>query len=170
MNHMEIRFLTQDDDLLAVSHVYEQSWKYAYKGIIPQAYLDSIPAGRWAAGIAAGGMRSLCAIHNGQVIGTAAICKSRWAEYPDCGEIVSVYLLPAYMGKGYGRALLRRCAAELRAMGFRRILLWVLEENMRARRFYENNGFASAEVYRNDTIGGRDLREVMYLMKCEEHT
>ena len=55
-------------------------------------------------------------------------------------------------------------------MGFRRILLWVLEENMRARRFYENNGFVCTEVFRNDNIGGRALREVMYLMKCEEHT
>ena len=44
---MEIRFADKNDDLLEISGIYERSWKYAYKGIIPQNYLDSIPAGRW---------------------------------------------------------------------------------------------------------------------------
>ena len=42
---MEIRYLTPEDDPLAVSNIYESSWKYAYRGIVPQSYLDSIPAG-----------------------------------------------------------------------------------------------------------------------------
>ena len=44
---MEIRLLRDSDDRVAVSRIYEESWKFAYKGIVPQAYLDSIPAGRW---------------------------------------------------------------------------------------------------------------------------
>ena len=166
---MEIRFLNQNDDLLAVSNVYEQSWKYAYKGIIPQVYLDSIPAGRWAASIVRDGMKSLLLLEKSRIIGTAAICRSRWAEFPGYGEIVSIYLLPAYMGQGYGAALFRRCAKELHAQGYDKILLWVLEENARARRFYEKNGFVCAEVYREDCIGGRALREVLYCCgECEE--
>ena len=139
--HMEIRYMNQNDDLFAVSNVYEQSWKYAYRGIIPQAYLDSIPAGRWASGIARENMKSLLLLENQRIIGTAAICKSRWEEYPNFGEIVSIYLLPAYMGQGFGKALFRRCTEELHAQGYDKILLWVLEENARARRFYEKNGF-----------------------------
>ena len=45
---MEIRFLDEKDDLFVISNIYESSWKHAYKNIIPQEYLDSIPAGRWA--------------------------------------------------------------------------------------------------------------------------
>ena len=45
---MEIRPLRNTDDRFAVSRIYEESWKFAYKGMVPQAYLDSIPAGRWA--------------------------------------------------------------------------------------------------------------------------
>ena len=44
---MEIRLLRDSDGRVAVSRIYEESWKFAYKGIVPQAYLDSIPAGRW---------------------------------------------------------------------------------------------------------------------------
>ena len=40
---MIIRYLQQEDDLLEISNIYECSWKYAYRDIIPQDYLNSIP-------------------------------------------------------------------------------------------------------------------------------
>lgn len=43
----EIRKLRHSDDLFAVSRVYEESWKAAYKGLLPQEYLDHLPAGKW---------------------------------------------------------------------------------------------------------------------------
>ena len=162
---MEIRFLSPDDDLYEISSIYEQSWKYAYRGIIPQAYLDSIPEGRWADGIKRAGMRSLVLTVNGRFIGTAGICKSRWAEFSDYGEIVSIYLLPDAIGKGYGRQLLKRCVSELDQLGLRSVLLWVLEDNTRARHFYEQNGFIFSGVYRDDEIGGKHLREMLYIRK-----
>lgn len=45
---MEIRHIQKDDDRSAISRIYEESWKFAYRGIVPQEYLDSIPEGRWA--------------------------------------------------------------------------------------------------------------------------
>ena len=131
---MEIRYVRPDDSLLAISNIYERSWKYAYHVLL----------------------------ENGRIIGTAAICKSRWENYSDYGEIVSIYFLPEYIGKGYGTFLLKKCVDELKKLGFDRILLWVLEENSRARRFYERNGFTCSGEYMNDTIGGKELKEVMY--------
>ena len=144
---MEIRYVRPDDSLLAISNIYERSWKYAYQNIIPQDYLDSIPTGRWANSITKNGMNNLVLLENGRIIGTAAICKSRWENYSDYGEIVSIYFLP-------------------KKLGFDRILLWVLEENSRARRFYERNGFTCSGEYMNDTIGGKELKEVMYTYLC----
>lgn len=163
---MEIRFMDQNDDVLEISRIYENSWKHAYKNIIPQDYLDSIPSARWAGSITKDGMKNLVVTENGRIIGTAAICRSRWEKFSGYGEIVSIYLLPEYMGKGYGNRLLKRCIEELSKLGFDRILLWVLEENIRARKFYEKNGFACSEEYLNDNIGGKELREVMYLYSC----
>ena len=37
---MEIRYITKDDNPLEISKIYESSWKYAYKNIIPQNYLN----------------------------------------------------------------------------------------------------------------------------------
>ena len=33
---MEIRKMNQADDRMEISHIYEESWKYAYKDSIPQ--------------------------------------------------------------------------------------------------------------------------------------
>ena len=159
---MEIRYIRQNDDLSEISSIYEKSWKYAYRGIIPQDYLDSIPEGHWAGSITKAGMHSLVMTDGGRMIGTASICRSRWAQYSDFGEIVSIYFLPEYIGRGCGTLLLQRCTEELNRLGFRRLLLWVLEDNTRARTFYEKNGFICSGEYLNDKIGGKALREVMY--------
>ena len=159
---MEIRYLNQNDDLFEISNIYESSWKYAYKKIIPQDYLDSIPKGRWANSINREGMNNLVLIEDGLIVGTASFCKSRWEQHSDFGEIVSIYLLPDYIGKGYGSHLLKRCIEQLNKFGFTKLLLWVLEDNTRARRFYEKNGFNCSNEYLNDSIGGKEIREVMY--------
>lgn len=161
---MEIRYITKDDDPFEISKIYESSWKYAYKGIIPQEYLDSIPTGQWADGINKSGLNSLVLIEDGKLIGTAGFCRSRWEKYSDYGEIVSIYFLPDYIGKGYGRLLLTICIQELKQCGFRKVLLWVLEDNHRARKFYEKNGFIYSGVFMDENIGGKDVREVLYFL------
>ena len=162
---VEIRYLLTEDDLSEISSVYEKSWKYAYKDIIPQSYLDSIPEGCWTDNIHKDGRSNLVMVEDGKIIGTSAFGRSRWAKHSDYGEIVSIYLLPEYIAKGYGRRLLSVVMDELGKRGFCHILLWVLEDNYRARSFYEKNGFIQSEEYRDDTIGGKEVREVMYLYK-----
>lgn len=152
--------MSPEDNLYAVSNVYEQSWKHAYKNIVPQQYLDSIPAGRWAK-IAS--ENCLVAVEDGRIVGTSSICSSRWEKYGDYGEIISIYFLPEYMGKGYGKFLLERAVEELSKRSFQKALLWVLEENARARRFYEKCGFSSIGEVMSDCIGGKELREVLYV-------
>ncbi|MCH5349075.1 MAG: GNAT family N-acetyltransferase [Oscillospiraceae bacterium] len=160
---MEIRPITSSDDRLLISNIYEESWKFAYKNIIPQSYLDSIPAGRWASGINKEGMHNFVVVQNGQYIGTSCICRSRFPELPDFGEIVSIYLLPEYIGKGYGKRLLDAVVSQLKEIGFNDIFLWVLEENSHARRFYEKAGFSESGRHMDINIGGKELREIQYI-------
>ena len=160
---MEIRPINPTDDRLLISNIYEESWKFAYKNIIPQSYLDSIPAGRWASGIDKEGMHNFVVVQNGQYIGTSGFCRSRLPELSDFGEIVSIYLLPEYIGKGYGKRLLDAVVSQLKEIGFNDIFLWVLEENSRARRFYEKSGFSESGRHMDINIGGKELREIQYI-------
>ena len=164
---MEIRPLRETDSRLEVSRIYEESWKFAYQGIVPRHYLDGIPAGRWARALDGSGWDSLVAAEGGKLIGTACVCPSRWAGWPGFGEVAALYLLPEYMGRGYGRALLEAAVETLGKQGFRDALLWALEDNRRARRFYERAGFSLAGDVMEDAVGGKPLREVLYRRNIE---
>ena len=71
------------------------------------------------------------------------------------------------MGKGYGRALLQAAVDKLAEMGCTDILLWVLAENERAKKFYEKNGFSASGAYLDDNIGGKSLKELQYVRHVE---
>jgi GNAT superfamily N-acetyltransferase len=160
---MEIRKIAPEDDLDAISRIYVRSWKAAYKGIVPQDYLDELPETKWSQVIAKSEWTSLVLIEDGEMIGASAVSPGRDTAMADWGEIISIYLLPEYFGKGYGKPLLKAAIAELKAMGHSFIYLWVLEENGRARAFYEKNGFTASPDRHVDSIGGKDLVEVRYI-------
>lgn len=165
-----IRSLRQEDDRGAISNIYERSWKYAYDDIIPKDYLDRIPKGQWVTSIDSPQRNTLLVIEKDSFIGTSSYCKSRRTDMDGYGEIISIYLLPEYMGRGYGKKLLQETVHSLADLGFKDIFLWVLEENKRARKFYEKFGFQPSEVYLEDVIGGRKLREVQYRYHVNEPT
>jgi putative acetyltransferase len=75
-------------------------------------------------------------------------------------EICEFYVEPFFKGQGIGRKLLEHVIAESKESGKSRIFLWVLEENLSARRFYEANGFcASGETC---LVEGTDKVDMCY--------
>ena len=66
------------------------------------------------------------------------------------------------MGTGVGTALMRRALAGLRARQVRTVVLWVLDTNARARRFYERGGWRADSGLRTEEIWGTRVREVRY--------
>ena len=75
-------------------------------------------------------------------------------------EICEFYVEPFFKGKGIGRKLMEHVIAESKESGKSRIFLWVLEENISARRFYEANGFqASGEAC---LVEGTDKVDMCY--------
>ena len=159
---MEIRKLRPSDDLFAVSRVYEESWREAYRGLLPQEYLDSIPLVKWVPYLEQAGRESLLLLEGEKIVGTASCCASRTPELAGWGEIVSLYLLPEYWGKGYGKLLFSAAVEQLETMGYRNTFLWVLEGNQRARAFYERMGFHPDGAYTDAEIGGISVRELRY--------
>ncbi|MBD5140441.1 MAG: GNAT family N-acetyltransferase [Ruminococcus sp.] len=165
---MEIRQLLPEDDRLAVSRIYSESWRHAYKGIVPQSFLDGLSEGDWVKNLDMEGRYSLVAIADGKLIGTSSYCKSRFEKFAEYGEIISIYFLPEYMGKGYGKKLLAAAVEKLSEMGFRDVFLWVLEENHNARAFYERCGFSPSGERMTSEIGGKTLAELQYCYHIEK--
>ncbi|MDE6602079.1 MAG: GNAT family N-acetyltransferase [Lachnospiraceae bacterium] len=156
---MEIRYIEPTDNRIAISEIYEESWKYVYNGIIPQGYLNSIPKGQWVSNLDNPSRKTLIFIDDDSLIGTSSFGKSRFEKFSDWGEIISIYLLPDYFGKGYGKLLLQTAISELEKIGYKNIFLRVLMDNIRARNFYERFGFSRTDDYLDDNIGGKELQE-----------
>ena len=159
---MEIRPI-RPHEIDDVSRIYALSWKAAYQGIVPQDYLDALKEDRWAPYLAKSPFCSLVLMDNGEYIGTSAFGKARDEAMPGWGEIVSIYLRPEYFGLGYGEKLLDAVVNALSDKGYADIYLWVLAENMRARRFYERNQFHHNGDTKTIEIGGAKLPEMRYV-------
>ncbi len=162
---MEIRYIRASDDRKAISRIYEQSWRYAYRGIVPQDYLDAIPEGRWVKNQDIPGWHTMICMEDGIYVGTSSFSRSRLEQYGDSGEVISLYLLPEYMGKGYGRQLFGAVLEEFNKQGYSEVYLWVLEENLPARRFYETAGFSCTDDRMTSLIGGKKLQEIRYIYR-----
>lgn len=52
-----------------------------------------------------------------------------------------------HIGKGYGKKLFQSIIDELYKFGFWDIFLWVLEDNIRVRTFYEKAGFLCGDKF-----------------------
>ena len=102
---MEIRKATIDD-VKYISRIHALSWKAAYRKIVPQAYLDELKEEFWIPAFTGWIKDNALAVQliydNGSPVGCIAYGKSRDEALPDWGEIVSLYLLPEYFGKGCG--------------------------------------------------------------------
>lgn len=159
---MEIRRIKKSDDVNAIGKIYEKSWKFAYNGIIPKDYLESISGNNWLPHFENKDVFNLVLIDNNEFIGTSSYCGSRSKEFNNFGEIVSIYLLPEYIGKSFGKKLFEATLNELVKLGYKNIFLWVLEENMRTRRFHEKQKFKLSDKSNYVNIGGKNLKEVAY--------
>lgn len=163
---MHVRKATADD-VADISRIYALSWKTAYKGMVPQAFLDDLKEDNWMPMfrryLKDGSICALMICDGEEAVGCTAFGRSRDEKLHDWGEIVSVYLLPDYFGLGHGEALLKGAMDALVQQGYRHIYLWVLRGNDRARRFYEKHGFVCSGDECTVEIMGQSLVDLRYV-------
>jgi GNAT superfamily N-acetyltransferase len=156
-------------DVTAVTRLQIASWRAAYAGIIPAGYLAAMSAAererRHLARVNDPEPRAayLLAERDGVVVGMANIGPTRDGDLDAdvTGEIRAMYVVPEAWSSGVGAALMRTSLARLRAAGFARATLWVLERNSRARVFYERWGFTADGTRRVEDLGA-PVGEVRY--------
>ena len=141
MDAIRIREATIDD-ARAIAAVQVAGWHAAYRGLVPDAVLDGVtmavrePA--WVKNLAeSSGPRTTVLERGGRVVAFGCFGPSRYEE--GLGEVWALYVAPEAWRTGAGRALLHEGLRSLDAHPA--VMLWVLEGNARAIRFYEACGF-----------------------------
>ncbi|WP_030412960.1 GNAT family N-acetyltransferase [Streptomyces sp. NRRL S-1448] len=166
-------------DIEAVSAVRVRGWQAAYRGLMPQTYLDGMSVAADAErrrswfGRRSPDVVDLVAESAGEVVGWASVGPARdpdvapgAEELPDprptAGELFALYVAPERIGTGVGRALMAAGTDRARRSGYRALYLWVVRGNTRAQRFYERAGFVPDGAEETYKVGGSNVPELRY--------
>lgn len=160
--------LAHPSDARAIAEVHVRSWQSAYRGIVPDTYLDALSVERRAMAfgeaLSRGSPEMWVAESHADIVGWIAFGSSRDADATQSvGEVEAIYVSPSHWSAGAGSALWSVARPRLVERGFTSVTLWVLEDNHRAIRFYSRAGFAPDVAARKRlSIGGKSLWEARY--------
>lgn len=84
------------------------------------------------------------------------------SETPDAAELYAIHVDPHRVGTGVGRRLMIHALGELAGLEAGRAVLWVLEDNPVARRFYERGGWTADGATRVEAVNDRMLPQLRY--------
>lgn len=151
-------------DAKGVAAVHDDAWWTTYRGVIPNRELERLINRRgpkWWRDALDSGLGVLVLEYDRTIVGYATIGHSRIGRLPHKGEIYELYLTPTYQGVGLGRRLFKAAKARLDSRGLRPLLVWVLEDNVKACRFYEAMG-GEIVAEGSERFGGRILPKIGY--------
>lgn len=157
-SHIRILPMKTEEDMEAKAYIHWQTWQETYGGLMPPAYLDLVSLDKCKEWAHAWPENTLLLKLNDQVIGFSCYGESRDPGFEGAGELIALYLLQAYQGRGLGLALMKATMAAFAEK--EKVILWVLERNEKARRFYQRYGF-SLDGGVKEGAYGKSLRMVM---------
>lgn len=155
-----------DEDAVAAVHVL--SWQHAYRGLMPDDYLDHLDpaarAARYTFGRGEPGRPyTTVAVDGGGICGFATTGPCRDADKADAGELFAIYVHPDWWSRGVGRTLIGAARQHLVGQEYLEAVLWVLVGNGRAERFYLTDGWEPDGRRRLQEVQGIRVDEVRYI-------
>lgn len=147
------------EDAEGVARVHVETWQAAYAHTLPPEQLEALSvekaverSRRWPP--------TFVAERDGEIIGFVSVGASR--DPGTDGELFAIYVHPRAWNTAAGRALIEAGEEELCRLGHQDAILWVLDDNPRARRFYELAGWSPDDETREIHVFGFDVAEVRY--------
>lgn len=150
---IEVR-LAKSGEIAGISSVLAKSWRFAYRGIVSDSYLDTLPDEHWVSFLTSAlegdSIFSMILIDGGEIAGASILGKS---EKEKEIHLISLYLMPDKISKGLGRLFYSAVEREIIARGYKKCVLDVLENNSRAIGFYKARGFAQSGTKSSAVLG-----------------
>lgn len=133
-----IKTMETPEEIEGKSLVHWQTWREAYDDILPEEFQETMTLDRCRFFSQKYPDNTLIAMDEKKVVGFISYGNFR-DEAIQAGEIIALYVLKDYYGKGVSKQLMH--AAFVALDQFSEIYLWVLKENKRAISFYQKMGF-----------------------------
>lgn len=169
MTRFAIR-VAKPSDAEGIARAHRDSWSSSYRGILPDRILDRIDVGQRAASrtriLADPAIIQLVAYDttHQDIVGfcDAGEARRHHATPEHTGEIYALYFVHHAKRHGLGTEMVDHARRLLHARDLRKLVIWVLENNHHARRFYEAIGGRIGPRFQS-SIGGFPVVEVAYL-------
>lgn len=157
-----------------IAPLHARSWQSAYRGIMPDHFLDFVVEGerlahwrRRVRELRDGNGEIFLARLNDEPVGFLCIEASELADTGIRGAYVNnLHVLPHLKRQGIGTALLEHGAVWARAQGYDSMFLFVYEDNTAARAFFRADGWHTVERMMSELPGGAlaaELRLVKHI-------
>ena len=133
-----IKTMETPEEIEGKSLVHWQTWREAYDDLLPAEFQETMTLDKCRFFSQKYPENTLIAMDGKKVIGFISygnFCD----EAIQAGEIIALYVLKDYYGKGVSKQLMH--AAFVALDQFSEIYLWILKDNKRAIAFYQKMGF-----------------------------
>lgn len=154
------------DDAGVIATIHVRTWQRAYQDQLPADFLARFSVESrtrwWLDNLVhpSPGARVFVAEIDGVLVGFCAVGKNRHQDA--VGEVFALYVDSGHWGVGVGSALTRSALDSLRKSGYEKVVVWVLESNLKAQRFYEMRGWTTEGIVRTEERQAVTLKEVQY--------
>lgn len=161
----------RSEDAVRLAEIHTSSWQAAYRGVLSAEFLGALDATSrldfWTARLARVPPRWAVLVSQvgESVTGFATIgqCQDDDRLTREAGELYAMYIDPVRWGHGDGRGLLLAVEDRFREEEYSDATLWVLRDNVRARRFYKMGGWEADGAKKRMVIGNDAVAAVRYL-------
>ena len=156
---------SQEKDAKKMVEINVETWKIAYRNLLPDEYLDNRNVTeeritKLANTLKENEIISFVAEVNGDVVGFCNGGEVRDKDYPFDYELFAIYVHPAYQNKGVGQALFDAFKAKTQDCPF---YLYALKDNVPATSFYiKNGGLEIPEYEKKIPVENIDATETLF--------
>lgn len=133
-----VKQMETPEEIEGKSLVHWQTWREAYDDLLPADFQETMTLEKCRFFSQKYPENTLIAMDGKKVVGFISYGNYR-DETIQAGEIIALYVLKDYYGKGVSEQLMHTAFVALDY--FSEIYLWVLKENKRAIAFYQKMGF-----------------------------
>lgn len=154
-------------DVEHIAKLHVRTWQAAYRGHMPDSYLDGLDssnrAAMWSRVIVQTDTLVLVATTGDVLVGFCSLLPSRDPDGSAAvGEIAAIYVEPSVWRSGIGSSLVEGIVESARERSFSEVTLWVLASNTVAHAFYEARGFLADGNTKIEERSGFSIHEVRY--------
>jgi ribosomal protein S18 acetylase RimI-like enzyme len=136
-------------DAEAIAALHLASWWAAYRGIVPDQFLNAITlenrVARWRRALSSSEsplVETTMAVDGDTILGVCSSGPRSWPTSSSVGEVYALHVEPSSWRRGIGKLLLDDSLVRLATRGFAAAVLWVLRDNWNGRHFYEAQGWS----------------------------